>query len=33
MNQEVNFPLIKRFKIGRGWTPIVDQLLADYYKR
>ena len=33
MNQEVNFPLIKRFKIGRTWTPVVDQLLADYYKK
>jgi hypothetical protein len=33
MNQEVNFPLIKRLKIGRSWTPIVDQLLADYYRK
>jgi|GEM_PF-1998945 len=33
MNQEVNFPLIKRLKIGATWTPIVDQLLADYYAR
>jgi len=33
MNQEVNFPLIKRLKIGATWTPIVDQLLADYYAK
>ena len=33
MNQEVNFPLIKRLKVGATWVPIVDQLLADYYAR
>lgn len=33
MNEEVNFPLIKRLKIGSTWTPIVDQLLADYYAK
>ena len=33
MNQEVNFPLIKRLKVGSTWMPIVDQLLADYYRR
>lgn len=32
MKQEVNFQLIKREKIGSTWTPIVDALLADYYK-
>jgi hypothetical protein len=33
MNQEVNFPLIKRLKVGATWKPIVDELLAAYYAR
>lgn len=33
MNEEVNFSLIKRLKVGGTWTPIVDVLLADYYRR
>jgi hypothetical protein len=31
MNQEVNFPLIKRLEIGNRRVPMVDLLLADYY--
>ncbi len=32
MKEEVNFQLIKRVNIkGKGWVPIVDILLNDYY--
>lgn len=33
MKQEVNYPLIKRVKVGSKWEPIVDSLLRDYYKK
>ncbi|MCM2323595.1 MAG: hypothetical protein NDJ90_10080 [Oligoflexia bacterium] len=34
MNQEVNFPLLKRINPdGRGWVPFVDLLLRNYYGR
>ena len=33
MKTEVNFQLIKRVKVGTKWVPLVDQLLASYYKQ
>lgn len=30
MNTEVNFQLIKRFKRGNVWTPLIDTLIGDY---
>jgi hypothetical protein len=32
MKEEVNFPLIKRTKVGNKWVPIIDELLKEYYK-
>lgn len=31
MNTEVNFQLIKRFRINNVWSPLVDGLMHDYY--
>ncbi len=33
MKTEVNFPLIKRVKVGSKWVPLVDLLVKDYYKK
>lgn len=33
MNEEVNFPLIKRLKVGTTWKSIVDVLLEGYYAK
>lgn len=32
MNQEVNFQLLKRVRGEGGWQPVVDELLAEYYR-
>lgn len=32
MKEEVNFPLIKRTKVGNKWVPIVDELLKEYFQ-
>lgn len=33
MKQEVNYPLIKRVKVGNKWQPVVDGLIKDYFKK
>ena len=33
MREEFNFSLVKRFRMGREWTSIIDILLARYFGR
>lgn len=32
MRQEFNFSLVKRVRVGRDWTSLIDVLLARYYQ-